>query len=153
MSGTNELELLLRESGRRLADHQVGRFWKFPEEATNTPCDFMGFTSIGRAILIEAKQVERTSLPLGKKPGLTVLQWNSLNEANRAGALSLICWARGDLCATIDMDIALHLSSGRLSIPWEKIDPRYMNSLCGQSAALTILEPWLGIEKKPQQHH
>jgi hypothetical protein len=81
---TNALELLLRKAGRELADHQVCRFFKVPEEMQQTPCDFFGYTKIGRAILIEAKWVHRTNLPINCSPGLLPHQWNELEAANKA---------------------------------------------------------------------
>jgi hypothetical protein len=36
----NKLELLLRKAGRELADYQVARIFKVPEEMSQTPCDF-----------------------------------------------------------------------------------------------------------------
>lgn len=144
---TNKLELLLRKAGRELADYQVARFYKIPEEMTQTPCDFLGFTSSGRAILIEAKMVERTSLPINDKPGLLPHQWNELCDANRAGALALVCWSRGDVCATISMDMAIALSANRLSIPWDKIDQRYHRSMRGPDCHLALLDHWLPTQQ------
>lgn len=143
---TNKLELLLRKAGRELADHQVCRFFKVPEEMASTPCDFFGYTAHGRAILIEAKHVNRDSLPIGSSPGLLIHQWNELCDANRAGALSLIAWARGDVCKTITMDMAIRLSEGRKSIPWSAIDERYARSMRGKDAHLELLSQWLSRE-------
>lgn len=143
----NKLELLLRRAGRELADHQVARFFKVPEELSQTPCDFFGYTAIGRAILIEAKMVERTSLPIGDSPGLQPHQWNELADANRAGALALICWARGDQCATLSFDLAEKLSQDRRSIPWHGIDPKFLRSMRGPTCHLALLDHWLQIAK------
>jgi hypothetical protein len=141
----NKLEILLRKAGRELADYQVARFFKVPEEMTQTPVDFFGYTSIGRAILIEAKMVERTALPVGSPPGLAPHQWNELADANRAGALALICWARRDICATITFDVAAKLCEDRRSIPWEKIEERFLRPMKGSLCHLALLDHWLPI--------
>lgn len=144
---SKSLEGLLREAGRRLADWQTAFIFKVPEEWKTTPCDFFGHTVDGRAILIEAKEVNRTSLPIGCDPGLVPHQWNALCDANRANCIALICWARGPVCATLTMDMAIALSEGRRSIPWNKIPKRFLHSMEGERASLTILEPFVAVAK------
>ncbi len=140
------LEGLLREAGRLLADWQTAFIFKVPEEWQTTPCDFFGHTSEGRAILIEAKEVNRTSLPIGCEPGLAVHQWNALCDANRANCIALICWAREGVCATLTMDMAIELSDGRRSIPWKKIQKRFLHSMEGERASLKLLEPFVCVK-------
>jgi hypothetical protein len=143
---TNRLELLLRKAGRELADYQVARFFKVPEEMAQTPSDFFGYTAHGRAILIEAKMVHRASLPIADDPGLQAHQWNELMDAHRAGAIALICWSQGQTCATISMDVAITLAADRKSIPWKAIPPRFFRPLVGPLCWLRLLEPWISIE-------
>lgn len=143
---TEKLEILLRKAGRELADYQVARIFKVPEEWARTPCDFFGYTSSGRAILIEAKEVSRASLPIGCSPGLKVHQWEALMEANRANCLALLCWACGDTCATMTMDMVVELSKGRRSIAWKDIPEQYLHPMRGRKAHLGLLDPWLDIE-------
>lgn len=147
------LEKILRKIGWDLADYQVGRFYKIPEEFQQTPCDFMGHTSGGRAILIEAKQVARTSLPVGgTSNGLKNHQWSALQEAHRAGCIALLCWARYDWVATIDVDQIIAYSAGRKSVPWDKIPDRYIHSLHDLNP-FSILEPFLSIPiNQPKRH-
>lgn len=140
---SNNLELMLRKAGRDLADWQVCRFWKVPEAFTQTPCDFFGYTRVGRAIMIEAKQVHRSSLPIGKSPGLAPHQWNALREAFDAGCLALLCWTYGDLCATLDVPLIVSASQGRKSIPWKAIPKHYIHSMDGWNAHIRLLRPWL----------
>jgi len=142
---SNKLELVLRKAGRELADWQVARFWKFPEEMQQTPCDFMGFTVTGRVVMIEAKMVSRLSLPIHSSPGILTHQFNALDSCNRAGGLALVCWARGDFCATLTFDMVLELSRDRRSIPWGKIEEKYLRSLSGSRAHLELLDQWLPI--------
>jgi hypothetical protein len=146
----NKLEILLRKAGRDLADHQVCRFFKVPEEMTATPCDFFGYTSCGRAILIEAKMVQRTSLPIGNIPGLSKHQWNELRDANKAGAHALIVWAQGDRSACIPMDMAIQMTMDRKSIPWKGIPKHLHRPLRGADAHLHLLEPWISITPDTQ---
>jgi len=140
----NKLEMILRHAGRLLADHQVARFFKVPEEMTQTPCDFFGYTALGRAILIEAKMVKDTALCIGVSNGILPHQWNELCDANRANALALICWGQGDTIKTIDVDMAIELSKGRKSIPWKGIPDRYARRF-KPSAALEILDNYLPL--------
>lgn len=141
------LEALLREAGRRLAEWQTAFIFKVPEEWSATPCDFFGHTAEGRAILIEAKQVARGSLPICNSPGLATHQWNALCDANRANCIALICWMRQGVCATISMDMAIELSKLRKSIPWDQIPDQFMHRMVGADATLTMLEPF--IKAKP----
>ena len=144
---SNKLETLLRKAGRELADYQVARFFKIPEEMQQTPCDFIGYTVTGRVILIEAKMVARASLPIGDSPGLSVHQWNELTDAHRAGALALICWSRGDVCASISMGTATLLSQGRRSIAWDEIPEHLQRSMMGPKAHLKLLDEFLPLPK------
>lgn len=139
----NELEVLIRKAGRLLADHQVARLYKIPEEMQRTPCDFMGFTATGRAILIEAKHVHKTSLPVNGPPGLRPHQFVALNEANKAGAISLLCWAQKNVCAVLSWDVVLALKADRVSIPWNKIEKRFLRPMETETAALTLFDHWL----------
>lgn len=143
----NKLEALIRQAGRELADYQVARIFKVPEEMQQTPCDFFGYTVHGRAILIECKMVNRTSLPISESPGLSAHQWNELSDANKAGALALICWSRGHVCATLTMDMAIRLSHGRLSIPWSSIEERFLRPMIGPDCHLKILDQWLPLTR------
>ena len=115
----NSLEILLRKIGRDLADKQVARFWKVPEEMQQTPCDFFGYTKTGRAILIEAKKVNRPRLPIGTSPGLKIHQWNELCDANRARAHGILIWQRGKQFKLI-----------------------YPDTITGKSLACTDGNPW-----------
>lgn len=112
----NKLERRLRAIGRMMSDAQVARFWKVPEEMTQTPCDFFGYDAKGRAILIEAKSVDRPRLPVGCSPGLLTHQWNELCDAHRAGALALVVWLRIEHVMVMMVDPAF---VGK-SIPWCK---------------------------------
>jgi len=140
---SNKLECVLRKAGRELADYQVARFWKFPEEMQQTPCDFMGFTAHGRVILIEAKMVNRTALPIGTSPGLLPHQFNALDSCNRAGGIAIVCWSRGDTCAVLSFDQVLALSKDRRSIPWVGIEEKFHRTLKGAKAHLNLLSHWL----------
>ncbi len=140
------LEALLRHTGRILAEHQIAYLFKVPEEFTTTPCDFFGYTSTGRAILIEAKEVQRASLPIGVKPGLLPHQWNALCDANRANCIALICWMRKGALATIDVDMAIELSKDRRSIPWKEIPKRFLHTDPRPSTCLELLEPFVRAE-------
>jgi len=145
---TNQLELLIRRAGRKLRDYQVCNIRKIPEEMAQTECDFYGYTAQGRAILIEAKQVSRLSLPIGKKPGLLGHQWVALCEANRANALALLVWQRGDYIATISVDMAIEFSRDRKSIPWDSIPAKFKHRL-HVDVWREMFEPFLTVEPSP----
>lgn len=143
---SNKLEILLRKAGRALADYQVARIFKVPEEMQQTPCDFFGYTVHGRAILIEAKLVSATSLGVcSGASGLQPHQWNELLDANRAGALALLCWGNHGRCATLSVDVVASLIEGRKSIPWAKIPDRFMRPMDSPLSHLTILDHWLPL--------
>ncbi len=144
-SPSNPLESLVRLAGNELADAQVARLFKVPEEMQQTPCDFFGYTASGRAILVECKMVSsRSSLPIGTAPGLRPHQWCELTDANRADALALICWAHKGTVAVISVDMATKLSEGRKSIPWGSIDPFYHRSM-QRNRVLELFDLWLPV--------
>lgn len=145
----NRLEDLLRKAGRELADYQVARFFKIPEEMAQTPCDFIGFTAQGRAILIEAKMVNATSLKISGNPGLSAHQWNELTDAGKAGCISLIAWSRGPVCSVIPIQLAAELAAGRLSIPWGAIDPSFHRPIYGAGCHLRLLDRFLPLPQLP----
>lgn len=116
---TNKLETMMRQVGRGLRDLQVAWIFKVPEEMQQTPCDFFGYTRTGRAILLECKMVNRASgLPVGNSPGLSPHQWMELEEAHRAGAVSLIAWACGEMVAVFSWPEAREALGERRSIRW-----------------------------------
>ncbi len=141
----NLLEHLLRKAGNDLADLQIARFWKIPEELEKTPCDFIGHTVHGRAILIEAKKLNKTSLPIACRPGLAPHQYVALHEANKADCISLVCWQRGNICATISFDMVIALSEGRQSVAWMDIPKQYLRAMDDDNAHLHLLDHWLPI--------
>ena len=144
MVTTNLLESLLRKAGFELAHHQVARFWKIPEALQQTPCDFMGFTNTGRAILIEAKQVQGTSLSIGKRTnGLQPHQYLALKEANKAGALAFVLWANGDECAQMSFDMVRVFAEYRRSIPWREIQKKFVRPFNDRIDPLSLLDVWL----------
>jgi hypothetical protein len=127
----NKLEIELRRIGRSLADKQICRFWKVPEEMQQTPCDFFGYTNTGRAILIEAKMAQRNHLPIvkaGKKgTGISDHQLQEIREARNAGAVAFFVWMKGEECAifypSIIMDEDKSVLWSRFSpIPFEKLE-------------------------------
>jgi hypothetical protein len=138
----NKLELLIRKAGRYLRDHQVAVLRKIPEEFQQTDCDFYGYTAVGRAILVEAKMVSRTRLPVGQSPGMASHQWVSLCEANRANVLALICWSKDETIATFDMDMAIELKENSKSIPWNAIPERFKHRW-SPTVFQTMFEPYL----------
>jgi penicillin-binding protein-related factor A (putative recombinase) len=112
-----KLELRLRSVFRSIYDLQAAFVFKVPEELQQTPCDFFGFTSKGRAIVIEAKQVKRSSLPVGGEPGLLVHQVRALTQASNCGAISIVVWQHGDDIMCMHWHQASRLAVGRKSIP------------------------------------
>lgn len=159
MSGRGKpLELLIRKAARALCDYQVAKLWKLPNDLRITgagtmafgdemPADFMGHTIGGRAFMVEAKMHNDPSLPIGSKSGVTPNQWTSLLECHKAMGLALIAWQRGDEIAVFDMDVAVELSKDRRSIPWEKIQKRFLHSVESPSVHLDMFEPYLLIMK------
>lgn len=113
-----KLELRLRAVFRELYDLQVAFLFKVPEAIQQTPCDFFGWTAKGRAIVVEAKQVNRASLPIGTSNGLAPHQWLALRQAAACGAHSYLVWQRGDVIMVLDFGTCLRLTENRKSIPF-----------------------------------
>lgn len=119
----NALESTIKKAAKLLAERQLARIYKVPEDFIQTPCDFFGYTAMGRAILIEAKMRERPSLSIGSD--LKPHQWMAMKEALEAGCISLIAWQKGEEIALISPYIVhVHGRSDepRKSIPWKSID-------------------------------
>jgi hypothetical protein len=121
---SNKLELLMRKAARELRDQQICVLYKIPEEMQQTPCDFIGYTNTGCAILIECKQVKRPSLPIGKAPGLAAHQWRALVEADNADCVSLLVWQNSDQIAVIP--VGEIQTNGRKSIAWRSIEDEWI---------------------------
>jgi hypothetical protein len=152
------LERLIRKAARALHDYQVAKLWKIPTDfkmlgdgelafGEEQPADFMGHTVGGRAIMVEAKMHCEPRLPIGSKSGVTPYQWTSLLECHKAMGLALIVWQRGAEIAVFDMDVACELSKKRRSIPWGKIQKRFLHSMESPSVHLDMFEPYLLIMK------
>jgi len=121
---TNQLETDVRALCRTLYDERLAYGFKVPEEMSQTPCDFFGWTNRGRAIVIECKQVKRKSLPIGAGTnGLQPHQWNALELAHRCGALSFLIWRNGEDTRAIGFSQVAALSAGRRSVEWPLLAP------------------------------
>ena len=139
---TNALELRVRRVACDLHDHQVARLYKIPNDVKmeqgvivhgeQTPCDFIGFTVSGRAILLECKMFSKPSLPLGEK-GLKQHQLKAITECHRAGGIGLLIWQHGAEIAVIDPEQVLAYGRGRKSIPWKAIPPRFIRPVAVES--------------------
>lgn len=115
----NKLEKLVKLASIALYNTQVAWLFKVPEEMGQTPCDFFGHTSKGRAILLECKNVDRAALPIGTSNGLAPHQVRALTQAERGRAISLLAWMRRDQVAIVTTKHWLALSEGRESVPWQ----------------------------------
>lgn len=115
---TNQLEIDVRELARDLYNSRAAYLFKVPEEMTQTPVDFFGWTPSGRAIAIECKQVKRPTLPIGCSNGLQAHQWNALDLAHNCGAIALLVWRNGDFTSVFSFEEIKVFSAGRKSLPW-----------------------------------
>lgn len=109
-----------------------------------TGCDFFGYDCSARAIMVECKMREKTSLGIGPKSDIKPHQWNELMFCHNAGGVALIVWQRGEEVAVFDMDIAQRLSiaEDRVSIPWKQIPKLYKHH---ESEKYRLLDPYLVI--------
>jgi hypothetical protein len=114
-----------------LRAQQRATLWKIPNDlritghgtmthGDQTPADFVGFSAIGRVILVECKECQRPSLPLSKQ-GLKPHQQLALQECGRAGGIALLLWKRGEEIAVLDHDMIRVLGRDRRSIPWRAV--------------------------------
>jgi penicillin-binding protein-related factor A (putative recombinase) len=150
MSGKGKrLEAIVRKATKSLADRDIARIYRIHEgKATKmipsrcacgrvevtmsvvhteeSPADFWGFTTTGRAILVECKECGNPSLPLSPS-GLKVHQRLALMEVHSAGGVALLVWQRRRQIAVIDMDILERISRGRKSIPWADIPAEFIH--------------------------
>lgn len=115
---TNQLELDVRAYSRDLYNARQAFIFKVPEEMTQTPFDFFGFTPSGRAIAIECKQVKRSALPIGTSNGLQGHQWSALELAYQCGAISMLIWRNGGETRVLPFPLLVELSAGRKSVSW-----------------------------------
>lgn len=127
----NPLERRIKAVARGLHAFQVARLYKLPNDvkiidgemifAEQVPCDFFGFTSSGRAILVECKMCKGDTLAVGDKKGVKPHQIQALREVQRAGGIGLLVWQRLLDLAVIDIDQVIAYSAGRKSITWSRI--------------------------------
>src|SRR5690606_27994321 len=66
----------------------------------------------GLAILLECKQVARTSLSIVTSPGLQPHQFGALEDCWRAGGIALVAWQRRQELALIPFQELARLSLG-----------------------------------------
>lgn len=126
----NSLELLLRRAEKTLRERQVCTYWKIPNDLRLThdevvfgergPCDFLGHTTDGRALLIEAKMSRLPRLRVPHKRGILGHQWMALRDADAAGAVALIAWMNSEINEVVVLPFARarELRGSRRSIPW-----------------------------------
>lgn len=150
MSGKGKrLETIVRKATKSLADRDIARIYRIHEgkackmipsrcacgrveitmsvvHTEESPADFWGFTTEGRAILLECKESGKSSLPLSPA-GLKVHQRLALMEVHMAGGVALLVWQRAHEIAVIDMDIVDRISRGRKSIPWVAIPKEFIH--------------------------
>jgi len=135
---SNKLESLIAKAGSRLSAKGLARWWKIPNDlrllpggrithGAWTPCDFMGFTSDGRSILIEAKMAGRNRLAVGgeKTSGVKGHQWTALQLAERCHCLALLVWMRHEEVAVMTMHDAKLAMGHHRSIPWFELETIY----------------------------
>lgn len=126
---TNELENTMRAAERHLRTRQVCVYWKIPNDIRLTseselifgdtgPCDFMGHTVDGTALLIEAKMCKGPRLAVPSKSGIRGHQWMALRDCHAAGGHAIIAWQRESEVAVLTWNRASNLLGSRRSIPW-----------------------------------
>ena len=149
MASGKELERTVKAAAQRLNDKQLAKLWKIPNDLRITaageavwgdqnPCDFMGHTINGRAILIECKQIQGARLTLGSR-GLKPHQYLALQEAHDANCLALVIWARDDKVAVLDMDMVRKLTENRRSVGWSQIPHKFIRAF-SEEGILELLE-------------
>lgn len=117
----NACEKFVDDAERVLRARQLCTYWKIPndlETLKKTPCDFIGHTIRGRAILIECKATSAPRVAVPHARGIKGHQWVALRDAHRCGAISAIVWLHGDEIAVIPFPEAERLLASRRSIPW-----------------------------------
>jgi len=117
----NQCEKLVDDAERVLRARQICTYWKIPNDLQTlrkTPCDFMGFTVRGAAILLEAKSTRDPRLCVPAPRGIKGHQWVALRDAHSCGAVSAIVWLHNNEVAVLPFPEAERLLASRRSIPW-----------------------------------
>lgn len=113
-----KLEQRVRDVAVILANQQVCKLYKIPEEMRQTPCDFFGYMPGGRIVMIECKQVQAASLKVGAKGGILPHQLVALRECHIAGGIAIVLWQRGNWANAFPIHSVVHHATGRRSLPW-----------------------------------
>lgn len=105
-------------------------------------CDFFGHTASGRAVLIEAKSLDRPKLPMkvaaGAKvaPGVKRHQLVTLLAAGAHGAHALVVWRRKDYVTLLSIgDLWHRVEDVPDSVPWDAQTAIPIGSLPGRLVA------------------
>lgn len=142
----NSFERVVKNAVPILRAKQVATFWKIPNDIRLTsgeviygdrgPCDFIGHTAYGAALLIEAKQRAQPSLGVGNQSkDIKGHQWIALRDAEMCGALALILWQRGEQFVVLSWSEANKLRGDRRSIPWPTVLARQLE---GEEASVEV---------------
>jgi len=126
----SELERMVRAILKDLQSRRLCYLWKLPTDLRLTrnglmpgdpmPADFMGWRADGKVVLLECKDVDRGTLPLGKSPGLTPFQLQAANMAQCSNVEYLLLWRRRDEFALIRLYGDL-VGDDVISIPWKDL--------------------------------
>ncbi len=117
----NQCEKLVDDAERVLRARQICTYWKIPndlETLRRTPCDFIGHTVEGQAILLEAKSTAAPRLAVPHPRGIKGHQWVALRDADAANAISGLVWLHDNEVCALSFQAAHRLLGSRRSIPW-----------------------------------
>jgi len=134
----SELERMVRAILKDLQSRQLCYLWKLPTDLRLTrnglmpgdpmPADFMGWRADGKVVLLECKDVDRGTLPLGRAPGLTPFQLQAAHMAQCSNVEYLLLWRRRDEFVIISLYGDL-VGDEVISIPWKDLPPNHVHPM------------------------
>lgn len=141
----SELERNVRAILKDLQSRGLCYLWKLPTDLRLTrngihhgepmPADFMGFRCDGRGVLLECKDVDLASLPLGRTPGPSPFQMQGMHFAQLASIDYILLWKRKDEFVTLNLrgDV---VGEGAPRIPWKLLPKGFVYPMSALPAAL-----------------
>lgn len=107
--------------------------WKWPTgmvqkdghvlHTQRTGCDFFGYNSDGRVVMIECKISKPDRLKLDERNGLRPHQFDTLKNCARAGGIAIVVWQHKNEIASMPVMFVADVMEreGRRSIVWSDV--------------------------------
>ena len=144
----SELERNVRAILKDLQSRDLCYLWKLPTDLRLTrngihhgepmPADFMGFRNDGRAVLLECKDVDLASLPLGRTPGPSPFQMQGMHFPQLCGIDYILLWKRKDEFVTLKLQGDM-IGQDVPRVPWKLLPRSYVYPMASLPDALEVV--------------